>query len=66
MLTKKKLVDPQDYVGSNGSSPVLSALGADDPARAEFPPLDTGVSAPPGVKIDISIFGMRLNLMIKI
>ena len=66
MLTKNKLVDPQDCVGSNGASPELSALGADDPARAEFPPLDTGVSAPPGVKIDISIFGMRLNLMIKI
>ena len=46
MLTKNKLVDPQDYVGSNGASPELSALGADDPARAEFPPLDTGVSAP--------------------
>ena len=66
MPTKDKLVDPQECVWSNGTLPRLYAFGAELAARAEFPPLDTGVSAPPGVKIDISIFGMRLNLMIKI
>ena len=67
MLTKNKLVDPQDGVGRDSVAPELPALGAEFPARAEFPPLDTGVSAPPRVKINISIFKMRLNrtLMIK-
>ena len=67
MLTKNKLVDPQVSVGRDSDTPELPALGAEFPARAEFPPLDTGVSAPPRVKINISIFKMRLNrtLMIK-
>ena len=63
MQTKNKLVDPQDGVESDGASPELAALGAEFLARAEFPPLDTGVSAPPRVKINISIFKMRLNRM---
>ena len=66
MQTKNKLVDPQDGVEGDGASPELSALGAEFPARAEFPPLDTGVSAPPQVKINISIFKMRLNRMLMI
>ena len=67
MLTKNKLVDPQDGVGRDSVAPELPALGAEFLARADFPPLDTGVSAPPQVKINISIFKMRLNrtLMIK-
>jgi len=64
--TKNKLVDPQNSVEGDGASPELSALGAEFPARAEFPPLDTGVSAPPWVKINISIFKMRLNRMLMI
>ena len=63
MLTKNKLVDPQDGVGRDSVAPELPALGAEFPAKAEFPPLDTGVSAPPRVKINISIKMMRLNLM---
>ena len=62
MLTKNKLVDPQDGVGRDSDAPELPALGAEFPARAEFPPLDIGVSAPPRVKINISIKIMRLNL----
>ena len=46
MPTKDKLVDPQDCVWSNGTSPGLYAFGTELAARAEFPPLDTGVSAP--------------------
>ena len=66
MLTKNKLVDPQDGVGRDNDAPELPALGAEFPARAEFLPLDTGVSAPPRVKINISIFKMRLNRMLMI
>ena len=66
MLTKNKLVDPQDGVRRNGVTPGLLALGAEEPARTEFPPLDTGVSAQPRVKINISIKMMRLNLKLVI
>ena len=47
MLTKNKLVDPQDGVGRDNDAPELPALGAKFLARVEFPPLETGVSAPP-------------------
>ena len=66
MLTKNKLVDPQDCVKSNGASPGLSALGAELVARAEFPPLDTGVSAHLESRSTSPSLVMRLNLMIKI
>ena len=46
MQTKNKLVDPRVGVGRNGASSGLPALGSEFPARAKFPPLDTGDSAP--------------------
>ena len=47
MQTKNKLVDPRVGVESDGASPELSALGAEFPARAEFPPWTPESPSPP-------------------